>query len=84
MASGTPVVVSRLALFVDYLDPPDALWCDPVDSASIAAAMRQSLRLDVANSLRARGPVVAARFGWRGVAERHLPVYRRLRETVHA
>jgi glycosyltransferase-like protein len=84
MASGTPVVVSRIAPFVDYLDPPDALWCDPVDSASIAAAMRQSLRLDVANSLRARGPVVVARFGWRGVAERHLPVYRRLRETVHA
>ena len=28
--------------------------------------------------------LVAARFGWRDVAERHLPVYRRLRETVHA
>ena len=84
MASGTPVVVSRIAPFVDYLDPSDALWCDPADSSSIAAAMRQSLRPDVANSLRARGPVVAARFGWRDVAERHLPVYRRLREPAHA
>jgi glycosyltransferase-like protein len=84
MASGTPVVASRIAPFVDYLDPPDALWCDPADSSSIAGAMRQSLRSDVANSLRTRGPVVAARFGWRDVAERHLPVYRRLREPVHA
>jgi glycosyltransferase-like protein len=84
MASGTPVVVSRIAPFVDYLDPSDALWCDPADPPSIAAAMRQSLRLDVASSLRARGPRVAARFGWRDVAERHLPVYRRLREPVHA
>ena len=84
MASGTPVVVSRIAPFVDYLDPSDALWCDPAESSSIAAAMRQSLRPDVASSLRARGPVVAARFGWRDVAERHLPVYRRLREPVHA
>jgi glycosyltransferase-like protein len=84
MASGTPVVVSRIAPFVDYLDPSDALWCDPSDSSSIAAAMRQSLRPDVASSLRARGPLVAARFGWREVAERHLPVYRRLREPVHA
>jgi glycosyltransferase-like protein len=84
MASGTPVVVSRIAPFVDYLDPSDALWCDPADSSSIAAAMRQSLRPDVANRLRARGPVVATRFGWRDVAERHLPVYRRLREPVHA
>jgi glycosyltransferase-like protein len=84
MASGTPVVVSRIAPFVDYLDRSDALWCDPADSSSIAGAMRQSLRPDVASSLRARSPVVAARFGWREVAERHLPVYRRLREPVHA
>ena len=84
MASGTPVVVSRIAPFVDYLDPCDALWCDPTDSSSIAAAMRQSLRPDVASSLRARGPLVAARFGWREVAERNLAVYRRLREPVHA
>ena len=74
MASGTPVVASRIAPFVDYLDPSDALWCDPAESSSIAGAMRQSLRADVANSLRACGPVVAARFGWREVAERHLPV----------
>jgi glycosyltransferase-like protein len=84
MASGTPVVVSRIAPFVDYLDPSDALWCDPADSSSIASAMRQSLRSEVTNRLRARGPVVAARFGWRDVAERHLPVYRHLREPVHA
>ena len=38
MASGTPVVVSRIAPFVDYLDPSDALWCDPADSSSIAAS----------------------------------------------
>jgi len=84
MASGTPVVASRIAPFVDYLDPSDALWCDPADSSSIAAAMRQSLRPEVANALRARGPLVAARFGWGDVAERHLPVYRRLRESAHA
>ena len=84
MASGRPVVVSRIAPFVDYLDPSDALWCDPSNSSSIAAAMRQSLRPDVASALRARGPAVAARFGWQDVAERHLPVYRRLREPVHA
>jgi len=84
MASGTPVIVSRIAPFVDYLDPSDALWCDPNDSSSIAAAMRQSLRPDVASSLRAGGPLVAARFAWRDVAERHLPVYRRLPEPVHA
>ena len=82
MASGTPVVVSRIAPFVDYLDLQDALWCDPTDASSIAAAMRESLHPDVAQRLEARGPGVAARFDWQNVARRHLPVYRRLRESV--
>ncbi len=50
MASGTPVVVSRIAPFVDYLDPSDALWCDPAEVivdrsgyAPIAAAGRCKL-----------------------------------------
>ena len=84
MASGAPVIVSSIPPFVDYLDGADALWCDPADSASIAAAMRRALRPDVAARLRARGPGVARRFDWDGVARRHLPVYQRLLEPAHA
>ena len=44
MASGVPVVTSRIAPFTEYLGDDDVLWCDPFDTASIAAAMARSLR----------------------------------------
>ena len=84
MASGAPVVVSRIAPFVEYIDEADALFCDPGDPASIAAAMGAALRPDVAASLRMRGFALAARHSWRAVAERSLGVYRDVREPAHA
>ena len=84
LASGIPTVVSRIEPFVGYLGDSDVLWCDPLTPASIAAAMRAALREDVAAAARTCGPAVAARFDWRGVALRHLPLYYRLREPAHA
>jgi uncharacterized repeat protein (TIGR04042 family) len=43
--------------------------------------MRRALEEDVARPLRQRGLEVAARFDWRGVAERHLPVYLKVRNS---
>ena len=70
--------------FVDYLDPSDALWCDPAEvlvdrssDAPIAAPGRCKL---VSRARPGRRP----QFGRRAVAERHLPVYHRLRESVYA
>jgi glycosyltransferase-like protein len=80
LASGTPVVVSRIAPFVDYLGPRDVLWCDPGDPRSIAAATLSALEAD----FRTRGPALAARFSWATVAQRHLPTYAALAECVNA
>ena len=82
MASATPVVVSRIAPFTEYLGEGDALFCDPYDPASIAAAMRAALRPDEAARRRARA--VAASHSWRAVAQRTMSLYRRLREPAHA
>ena len=43
MASGTPVVVSRIAPFTEYLGDADALWATPTDTDSVAAALETSL-----------------------------------------
>jgi glycosyltransferase involved in cell wall biosynthesis len=80
LASGAPVVVSRMAPFVDYLGPQEVLWCDPYDPSSIAAATRAALSAD----FRKCGPELAARFSWGAVAERHLPTYAALAERVNA
>ena len=53
MASGVPGRDSRIAPFTEYLGDDDALWCDPFDVASIAAAM--ALSLDEAR----RAPLIA-------------------------
>ena len=82
MASGTPVVVSRTAPFTEYLSEGDALFCDPYDPASIAAAMRAAMQPDEAR--RARGFAIAARQGWDAVARRNLALYHRLREPALA
>jgi glycosyltransferase-like protein len=84
MACGTPVIVSRMAPFLEYLGEADALFCDPHQPVSIAAAMRAALAPETAARLRTRGFAVAPRHGWRDVAQRNLSVYLGLREAAIA
>jgi glycosyltransferase-like protein len=84
MASGVPVVASRLAPFTEYLGDGDVLWCDPLETVSIADAMLGSLDAARRWHLVARGTEVAARHDWSNVARAHLPAYETLREPVHA
>ncbi len=75
MASGTPVVVSRIAPFTEYLGPADAFWAEPTDTASIAAAFEASLEPRARAGRVARGHAVATRFGWAASARAHLAHY---------
>jgi glycosyltransferase-like protein len=84
MACGVPVVTSRMAPFTEYLGANDALWCDPFDTASIAAAMESSLDASRRAELLVRGLRVAARHDWSAAAREHLPIYEKLLEGVHA
>jgi glycosyltransferase-like protein len=84
MASGVPVMASRVAPFTEYLGDDDVMWCDPFDPAAIAEAMSTSLDARCRERLVARGLHVARRHNWRTTAQAHLAVYDRLREAVHA
>ena len=84
MASGLPVVTSRMAPFTEYLSEEDAAWCDPFDAQSIARAMARAIGAPRRQSLIAKGAVVAARHNWRAVASAHLLVYEQLCEVEHA
>jgi glycosyltransferase involved in cell wall biosynthesis len=84
MASGVPVVTSRIAPFTEYLEDGDVAWCDPGDAASIAQAMRAVLEEPSRDTLIARGFAVAARHDWSRVARAHLPAYEALAEVAHA
>ena len=82
MASGVPVVTSRIAPFTEYLGDDDVLWCDPLDTASIAGAMTASLDAARRPDRTARGFRIARRHDWLRTAQAHLPGYRRLGEQA--
>jgi glycosyltransferase-like protein len=84
MASGIPVVASRMAPLTEYLTGDDALWCDPYDATSIADAMASSLDLLRRATLSGRGMQLADRHSWAKTAEAHLATYDELRERVDA
>jgi glycosyltransferase involved in cell wall biosynthesis len=84
LASGVPVIASRIEPFVSYLTADDAIWCDPFTVTTIADAMALALRPEIVERLRSNGPNLAARFGWRAVAEAHEPQYQKLLEVAHA
>jgi glycosyltransferase-like protein len=84
MASGVPVVTSRIAPFTEYLGADDVLWCDPLDAGSIAAAMTASLDPLRSAHCAARGFAIAAAHDWTRTAQAHLASYHKLREPAHA
>jgi glycosyltransferase-like protein len=84
MASGVPVVTSRIAPFTEYLGDGDVLWCDPENPVSIATAMTSALETSVRDGLIARGFARAAQHEWATVAHAHIPAYEALSEIAYA
>ncbi len=84
MASGTPVVTSRIAPFTEYLHENDVVWCDPANVGSIANAMAMALTEPLRSRLAQRGVLVARQHDWSNTARAHLPGYQRLTELQHA
>lgn len=77
MAARVPVVTSRRPPFTEYLDDSCAVLVDPDRPAAIAAGVTAALRESRAGRVQ-RARERAAAFGWRGSAEGHVEVYRRL------
>jgi glycosyltransferase-like protein len=76
LASGTPVVVSAIAPFTEYLDDATCCWADPTDIDSIASALLHALAgnsLDFVHAV----PALLSRFSWHASAQRHVDAYRR-------
>jgi glycosyltransferase-like protein len=84
MASGTPVVTSRIAPFTEYLHESDVVWCDPLNVASIANAMATVLTEPLRSRLAHRGVLLARQYDWTVTAQAHLPIYHKLAELQHA
>ena len=75
MAAGTPVLAARTAGLAEVCGDA-ARYCDPRDTASIAAALTELATVPpLREELRRRGIRRAADFSWRRSAELHLRAY---------
>lgn len=75
LASGTPVVVSRIAPFTEYLADDDVAWADPVSAESIAEGLRSALKGRGERQI-ASAASLCQRFNWAASAARHAGLYR--------
>ena len=82
LACGTPVVVSGIPPFTEYLEEAaidgHALYADPLDPASIAQAMRRAAEPERRRALAAALPPVCRHYSWPASARRHLTLYREM------
>ena len=80
LASGTPVVVSRIAPFTEYLSADErdshCCWADPLSAASIGRAMQRACDPVHRSALAQRTPALCERFSWGASAARHEQLYR--------
>jgi glycosyltransferase-like protein len=80
LASGTPVVVSRRAPFIEYLSPDEEVdhvcWSDPDSVASIAQALDRAVRTGSAPGPGGSTPAVCDQFSWQASAAAHEAIYR--------
>lgn len=76
LASGVPVVASRIAPFTEYLAEDDVSWADPSDAGAIAAALRHALSTRDAQRIARSASRLSGRFSWQASAERHAAQYR--------
>jgi glycosyltransferase-like protein len=84
MASGCPVIASRIAPFTEYLSEDSVAWCDPLDPDSIANAMASVLSVAMKKKLVANGAAAVRRFDWLQTARAHVPAYDGMREAIDA
>lgn len=76
LASGTPVVVSCIPPFTEYLGDDDVAWADPQSAASITAALEAAVQPERASALASGVPAVCLGHGWATSAARHVALYR--------
>jgi glycosyltransferase-like protein len=75
LATGTPVIVSRIAPFTEYLTDADCEFCDPSDPQTIAAAMQKGLRPQAREKAFHARETIATRMSWEASASRHGALY---------
>ena len=78
LASKVPVIASDQAPFTEFLSSASARLVNPQSEDSIAAAMLEVIRPDVAQGLRAHSEEIISCYSWGASAKMHIALYEQL------
>lgn len=75
LSSATPVVVSKIPPFIEYLNETVCLWADPKDPVTIAKALLDALEARDSIDFVDAVPALLDQFSWSASARRHSQLY---------
>ncbi len=78
IASGLPVITSKIPPFTEFLDERAALLVDPNSAKAIASAMKTILNRNLAQKLINNSADVPSQYSWQKSAQMHLKHYLQL------
>ncbi len=78
LCAGTPIVVSQIKPFTEYLSAEHCTWADPLSPESIAQAMKEALAVFSPSQTLRSAQTLADIFSWDASAQNHESIYQSL------
>jgi glycosyltransferase-like protein len=78
LCSGTPIVVSQIEPFTEYLTSSDCYWIDPKDPKSIANGLTLATKQVDSQRVSASAKKLAQTYSWKKSAATHVAIYKQI------
>lgn len=82
IASGLPIITSKIPPFTEFLTNDSALLIDPDSSKDLAIAMQTILNKNIAQKLISNSATIPSQYSWQKSAQIHLKNYQKLLKTA--
>jgi len=81
LCAGTPIVVSKIKPFTEYLCDEDCTWADPFNTVSLELAMSQALQNYDPKKIKKSAKKLSQIYNWDTSADKHQSIYQSLLQT---
>jgi glycosyltransferase involved in cell wall biosynthesis len=78
LSAGTPIVVSKIKPFTEYLSDEDCTWADPLSVSSIEQAMREAIESFNPEKIQQSAEKLSHIYNWDRSASQHQIIYQTL------
>ena len=78
LCSGTPIAVSQIKPFTEYLTSEDCYWIDPKDAKSISSGLTLATQQFDSQRVNRSAKLLAQAYSWKRSAATHVALYRQI------